>query len=105
VLRRVLDDEEGLAGVDALDGHPVRGRQRDRVEVRGHHVVETGQRVEVQLLVVVHGRVVAQPPVDGEGVVRHRAGEGVVLDHASSNPPDEIDVEPHAGSARDDVMD
>ena len=68
-----------LPGVETLDGHAVPGEERRGVEAGGEHVVVARQRPEPDLLVVVHGRFVAQPPVHRERVVLDRRRIRVVL--------------------------
>ena len=75
----VAADEDVVALVVALDGHAVPGDEGRRVEVRVEHVVEARERPEPDLVVVVHGRFVAQPPVHRVRVGLDVAGERVVL--------------------------
>ena len=63
VLGLVLVDEDVVPGVESFDGHAVTGEEGGGVEAGGEHVVVARQRPEAHLLVVVHGRFVAQPAV------------------------------------------
>ena len=79
VARLVAADEHVVALVVALDGHAVARHEGAGVEVRAEHVVEAGERPEPDLLVLVHGRFVAQPLVRGVRVGLDVTCERVVL--------------------------
>ena len=70
VQRRILKDEETVRdlgsrfdGLDELVGTALSRNERVAIDETPLHVLEAAHRVEVPLLVVVHGRLVTEPPV------------------------------------------
>ena len=85
VLGRIHLDHRLQGGVGVLDRHAAGRRVRVGVVQRVEHVVEARQRPEVEALVVVHGRVLAQPLVRGVRIAVEPVVERVEL-HRDLSP-------------------